>query len=535
MHLAKHSASASAIALTVIILARPTPSQSNVYPAPSLVEIRPNPPVVGYPVRITLHHPLLDVSAGQLQWRYTDSSHWHTMIGCQLTLSEVSEKPLHLEFRLRDSQGRLSAPLEIYRTPVRPTPQLWVISTEPAEGPTFGQPFRINLVAQSPLSRPVQLEWRRAGQTTWQGLAQPALTLNEVSTLQLQLEFRARDADGLASPPLRQSWSVNPLMRSYPVARRAGLASNVPLHALALVPRTDAVLVGGDRGFLALLDLTTGQAYLLTGHHPEKTVWNVAAVRTSRDELLGLSASDDGTAILWDLRKRAPRTVFQDHLGAVTAVAFSPDGLFAFTGGRDGLCLMRDTETGKIVQKMQVGPNAICALRSWSGGDNIFLAVGHSAGFFSIWDARAGKALAYQVADVEQVWALAISCDLRLLTIGRLPYVRHWRYLDNKIQHVFDLTPQPLPQELRWHVQQLFTGVAFTPDGQYALACDTAGRLTLWRTDNGSLLHTFSLPAGNAADSSFGFSAVEIRPDGQSAITADRQGFVRLWFIGERP
>ncbi|MCS7161019.1 MAG: hypothetical protein RMJ19_11160, partial [Gemmatales bacterium] len=519
MHAARLIAISAMVALAVAIVARPTHSHSDLTATPMLVEIRPNPPVIGYPVRITVHHPLLDVHAGQLQWRdAADGSPWHPLPGCELLVPAVSEKPVHLQFRVIDSHGHPSAPLEIRRTPVSPAPQLWVISTEPAEGPNFGQPFRIHLVAQSPLLRPVHLEWRPAGQTSWQRLNQSALTLENVSTLNLRLEFRAVDDTDLPSPPLRASWSVNPLIRSYPVAQRAGFLVPVPLHTLALIPRTDTVLVGGERGFLALLDLITGNVSLLTGHDPEKTIWSVAAVRTSRDEWLGLSASDDGTALLWDLRKRAPRLVFRDHVGGITAVAFSPDGLFAFTGGQDGFCLMWDTESGKVVQKMEISTNAICTLRSWTDGKEVFLAAGDASKRVSLWNALSGKPLASQPADHEQVGALAVSPDLRLLSVGRLPLVRYWRYSANAIRHEFDLTPESLPEPFPWPVQQLFTGVDLTPDGKYAVACDSVGRLTLWRVDDGVRLRTYTLPSGIIFDPSMGFSAIQVTPDGQKAL-----------------
>lgn len=63
---------------------------------------------------------------------------------------------------------------------------------------------------------------------------------------------------------------------------------------------------------------------------------SVRALAVAPDGTL-LSASDDGTARLWDVAAQRERACFDWKLGALNAAAFSPDGTLAAVGGEDGI------------------------------------------------------------------------------------------------------------------------------------------------------------------------------------------------------
>ncbi|GBD37505.1 hypothetical protein HRbin36_02640 [bacterium HR36] len=505
--------------------------------APVLVEVRPSPPVAGFPLLVRLHHPLLDIHAGQLQWRFVGESHWHTLPGCALALPKVADKPLALQFRVVDSHGQASPVTAVVRTPIPAWPRFWVIRTDPEVGPIYGQPFHIYLVAQSPLLRQVHMEWRLPGQADWQRMREFSLTLPPVQSAPVRVEFRAVDETGLASPPAMFSWNLYPLTRSFPVSELAGWRGRVSLNGLALLAGTDLALVCGDHGLVAVLNWQTGRVTLLAGHDDEEPVWDVATVRTASSGWLGVSGSADGTAIVWNLEKGTLWQHLHGHTGSVNAVAFSPDGQFVLTAGEDGLCLVWEIVTGKIVRKLPLPAQApVCTLRTWLQDKELMVAIGDANLQFHIWNASADKLLVSQVADTSKVWALAIFPDVRLLTGGELPYVRLWRFAAGKIEHLFDLRIPRLTYG-RFYPDATFTAADFTPDGRYALACNRAGQLALWDLHSGELIRTYDQPGREwlLKDQRCGFSDVQVTPDSLFVLTTDRDGFLRVWFIGDRP
>lgn len=70
-----------------------------------------------------------------------------------------------------------------------------------------------------------------------------------------------------------------------------------------------------------------------------------------------LSAHADTEGAVWvmtlhsHVRWRVPHA----HQGAVTVLAFSPDGLFLASGGLDGLVLVWEMETGHLLHSFQHG------------------------------------------------------------------------------------------------------------------------------------------------------------------------------------
>lgn len=512
---------------------------------PQIGAVQPQVPVSGHPVRVVLYHPLVAAHLGQLQWRWADSSHWQPLDGCEWRLAKAPPDRLRVQFRVVDSHGHASRATDLILQAVPPTPQVRIVGTEPESGPVYGHRFRIRLVAQSPLLRSVRaVEWRYSGETTWKPV--PGSTskstwiwqVEKVGTLRLAIEFRGVDETGLVSAPIVGRWEVSPLVQSFPVAQLGGLQERPALHALALVPKTTRVVFAGDDGLLGWLDWQTAELGLLPGHSPDHPVWDVAAVTLADNRMLALSGSGDGTARLWDLKKMAALHVFHGHSGSVNAVAFSPDGQFAFTVDETGQCVMRETLSGKLVRNFTIGDvgEPVCVLRTWQQGDHIILAAGDADKQLHIWDATEGKKLVSKVADVQAVWALAYVANHYLLTGGKSPRLRHWRWVMEKGSLAFlsALLP-PEPSLLwPWYADMTYTAAEFTQDGKFAVSCDRAGRLILWDIFSRGPLRIMQQPNENLHDDRWGFSDLAITRDGEFVLTADRDGYVRLWYIGER-
>jgi WD40 repeat protein len=100
----------------------------------------------------------------------------------------------------------------------------------------------------------------------------------------------------------------------------------------------DLRIVSGDHdNVVRVRDAETGAVLLeLPGHASA-----VRQVRVSADGRLALSASDDGSARLWDLASGEPVRTFPGHDGRpVTSIAISPDGQSVALGSSDGTVIV---------------------------------------------------------------------------------------------------------------------------------------------------------------------------------------------------
>jgi WD40 repeat protein len=102
-------------------------------------------------------------------------------------------------------------------------------------------------------------------------------------------------------------------------------------------------------GLIKVWDRSAQPAEQRTMHHG-KSVRALACTPPGASENLCLSGATDGTAYLWDLNQEdpQPRKLEGQHRGAITCVAFSPDGKWCATGGEDREINLWETATGQL-------------------------------------------------------------------------------------------------------------------------------------------------------------------------------------------
>ncbi len=72
-----------------------------------------------------------------------------------------------------------------------------------------------------------------------------------------------------------------------------------------------------------------------------------------------ITASDDSTSILYDIKTGDSLFTFKAHKSKVTSANFSPDGNYVLTSGTDGNCFIWDINSKKIVHRLSTGINPI--------------------------------------------------------------------------------------------------------------------------------------------------------------------------------
>jgi len=134
-----------------------------------------------------------------------------------------------------------------------------------------------------------------------------------------------------------------------------------------LPPRGNVTVVAtSPDGRLVVSGVASGTVYLnrpasagavtdkLPGHSR-----SVRAAAFSADGSRLVTASDDGTALLWDTRAVAELQVFSGHEAPVEAVSITPDGTRVVTGSRDGTVRVWDAVSGVELCRLPGQPNAM--------------------------------------------------------------------------------------------------------------------------------------------------------------------------------
>ncbi|MCB9453934.1 MAG: TIR domain-containing protein [Anaerolineaceae bacterium] len=189
------------------------------------------------------------------------------------------------------------------------------------------------------------------------------------------------------------------------------------------------------------------------------------------DPTRALSASEDGTIILWDIPNQTILNRYDGHNAPVTHIAVSPDGHFFVSVDSNGQMRLWETNPAGFTAEfppadknytlydLHYNPTHTTILASYDD---------YSLGF---WDVASGT-----------------EGQRRL-------------YHNNRI-----------------------TSFGYSPDGQFAVSADESGTVSLWNTSTYERVHDLSAPGGQAI--------VAYSPDGQMVATGNDLGWLRLWDAG---
>jgi formylglycine-generating enzyme required for sulfatase activity/WD40 repeat protein len=135
-----------------------------------------------------------------------------------------------------------------------------------------------------------------------------------------------------------------------------------------------------------------GSTLVLKGHTDRITDGHF-----SPNEKLTVTASEDGTARLWDAGSGSSKAILNGHRGAVHAAAFSADGQLLITAGEDGTARIWDVSSGAELMVLK-GHRSVVRSASLSVDDSRAVTIGEDHTVRQ-WDVKNGAQLSVSAID----------------------------------------------------------------------------------------------------------------------------------------
>ena len=254
-----------------------------------------------------------------------------------------------------------------------------------------------------------------------------------------------------------------------------------------------------------------------TGH--TGAVYSVAVSPNGRTALSGGCDEYDknnrwqcvrGSVKLWDIASGSELRSFVGHTSDVFAVAFSPDGQTALSGGNDKTLKLWDVASGQelrsfaghggSIRKVMILPDGLTAI---SGSDDNTL---------KLWVIASARELRTFTGHTSWISSVAISPDGRsVLSSSCDKTIKLWDIASGKVRRTFN-----------GHMDCV-QSVAISPDGSTALSGGNDEMLKLWNTASGHEFRSFTHTGW--------VWSVTFSPDGRTALSGNDDKTLKLWDI----
>ena len=306
--------------------------------------------------------------------------------------------------------------------------------------------------------------------------------------------------------------------------------------ACAWAPDGLSVVTAGSDGIARLWDRATWTQRLALQH---KTAVNVIAFSPDGSLIAtgsspvhqpegAMGQGKHGGAMLWSATSGEPIGKPLDHDVPVSAIAFSTDGEFLFTGDFTGILRRWSVKTGMLEQDTTPGEKAdISAISIHPVEGHVLVALGsaahlcHRGTLHPIWSITNKPAHGYRSA--------AFSPDGKLLALGDSFYATLLWNFPVSASHAASIphAPDPEVSQLKLRHESWVWGLSFSSDGNSLLTGCRDGLVRLWdltspRAADGPIA---------AAMSKTSARAIAISPDGTMVVSGAENTWPRVWRV----
>ncbi|MEM9840556.1 MAG: NB-ARC domain-containing protein [Pseudomonadota bacterium] len=272
-------------------------------------------------------------------------------------------------------------------------------------------------------------------------------------------------------------------------------------------PDGTRALTASEDGTARLWDVARGKEIWSFNGHGD---WVQSAVFSS-DGTKVLTASEDGTARLWDVKMGTEIMSFDGHHNEVSSAVFSPDDASILTASHDHTARLWDAETGKQLRLFD--GHRLAVTSAVFSADSTRVLTASDDGTARLWDGETGRQLRLFLGHGEAVKSAVFSPDgTRALTTSEDGTARLWDVARGKQIRSFN-----------GHGDWVQSAV-FSPDGTKVLTASLDCTAGLWDLGTGAEIWRFEghgRPVTSAVFSS----------DGARVLTASSDRTARVWDI----
>ncbi|HEY0793870.1 MAG TPA: protein kinase [Chthoniobacterales bacterium] len=292
---------------------------------------------------------------------------------------------------------------------------------------------------------------------------------------------------------------------SFPTAPLCSVEHAGRLCDVSFSPDGRWFLTASEGGTAQVWDAATGRPLGPPLRHEAKV--NTASF--SPDGQRVLTASADGTARIWEAATGKPTGLALRHLAGVNRASFSPDGRWVLTASQDGTARLWEAETGNAAGPPLRHEGFVYSAAFCSDGKRVVTA--GSDGAARLWEPATGHALAPPLRHGLDVWQATFSPDGRRVATASA---------DGTAQVWEAATGKTVSPPLRHHGS--VTSVSFSPDGQWVLTASAEGTAQVWEAASGQMVGQPLRHEGVVNGAAFS-------PDGRWVITASESGVAQIW------
>jgi WD40 repeat protein len=277
--------------------------------------------------------------------------------------------------------------------------------------------------------------------------------------------------------------------------------------AIDVAPDGGVIMAGADGSLHHQADNATARRSMAEAGGMATT-----AVAFSADGKFAVSVGRDSVAKVWNVASRSRLMTLQGHEHPIRAVAVSSDGAWVASAGEETRVMVWNAATGKLA-KVLGGHTSFVNAVAFSP-DARLLATGDAAGNVVIWNLANGVPRQRLAAHTDEVNSLAFSPDGRVLaTAGEDRRVVLWSAEDGDKQLA-----------LSGHEAGV-RSVAFSRDGEWLASAGEDQRVMVW--DMGTRTLSKTLATGSAVNT----VVFDIRRRKEILLAGDESGRVSRWDV----